>query len=105
MNELNEKIETKEVVKGNSNDFVKKAEAVDKKPVAKRIIKNGNKNNISKTESKSGLDKKETQKKDKKPLTSTQSVEKKYGGSEYTWCPFKIFFDKQKEKEESEKNK
>lgn len=58
MNEVNEKTEPKEVVKGNSDDFVKKAEAVDKKPVAKHIGKKPNKKPASKTENKSSSEKK-----------------------------------------------
>ena len=98
MNELNEKIEPKEVVKGNSDDFVKKAEAVDKKPVAKRIIKTANKKHTDKTENKPGSDKKEPPKV-KKPLTRAQIAEKKYG-VDSTWRPFEIFFNRQKEKSE-----
>ena len=71
MNEVNEKIEPKEVVKGNSDDFVKKAEAADKKPVAKRIIKTANKKHVAKTENKPGSDKNESPKV-KKPLTRAQ---------------------------------
>ncbi len=98
MNEVNEKTESKEVVKGNSNDFVKKAEAVDKKPVAKRIIKTINKKPAAKTENKPGSDKKEPPKV-KKPLTRAQIAEKKYG-VESTWRPFEAFFNKQKEETE-----
>lgn len=101
MNEVNEKTEPKEVVKGNSNDFVKKAEAVDKKPVAKRVVKTSNKKPAAKTENKSDSDKKEPPKV-KKPLTRAQIAEKKYG-VESTWRPFEIFFNKQKE--EAEKTK
>ena len=36
MKRVYEKSKTTEVVKGNSDDFVKKAEAVDKKPINKR---------------------------------------------------------------------
>ena len=101
MNEVNEKTEPKEVVKGNSNDFVKKAEAVDKKPVAKRVAKTSNKKPAAKTENKSGSDKKEPPKV-KKPLTRAQIAEKKYG-VESTWRPFEIFFNKQKESEKTKK--
>lgn len=102
MNEVNEKIKPKEVVKGNSDDFVKKAEAVDKKPVAKRIIKTTNKKHAAKTENKPGSDKNEPPKV-KKPLTRAQIAEKKYG-VDSTWRPFEIFFNKQKEKSEQTKN-
>ena len=102
MNKLNEKIEPKEVVKGNSDDFVKKAEAVDKKPVVKRIIKTANKKHSAKTENKSSSEKKEPPKV-KKPLTRVQIAEKKFG-VESTWRPFEIFFNKQKEKSEQTKN-
>ena len=102
MNKSNEKIEPKEVVKGNSDDFVKKAEAVDKKPVAKRIIKTVNKKHSAKTENKSGSDKNERPKV-KKPMTRAQIAEKKYG-VDSTWRPFEIFFNKQKEKSEQTKN-
>lgn len=98
MNEVNEKIEPKEVVKGNSNDFVKKAEAVDKKPVAKHIGKKPNKKPDSKTENKVSSEKKE-QPKVKKPLTRAQIAEKKYG-VDSTWRPFEIFFNREKEKSE-----
>ena len=98
MNEVNEKIEPKEVVKGNSDDFVKKAEAADKKPVAKRIIKTANKKHVAKTENKPGSDKNESPKV-KKPLTRAQIAEKKYG-VDSTWRPFEIFFNRQKEKSE-----
>ena len=101
MNGVNEKTETKEVVKGNSNDFVKKAEAIDKKPVAKHIGKKTNKKPSIKTENKSGSDKKETPKV-KKPLTRAQIAEKKFG-VESTWRPFESFF--KKKNEESEKTK
>ena len=94
MNEVNEKTEPKEVVKGNSNDFVKKAEAVDKKPVAKHIGKKP----ASKTENKSSSEKKEPPKV-KKPLTREQIAEKKFG-VESTWRPFESFFNKNKEKSE-----
>ena len=99
MKEVTEKTEPKEVVKGNSNDFVKKAEAIDKKPVAKHIIgKKTNKKPSTKTENKSGSDKKETQPKtNKKPLTRAQIAEKKFG-VESTWRPFESFFNKDKEK-------
>lgn len=100
MNEVTEKTESKEVVKGNSNDFVKKAEAVDKKPVAKRATKPTNKKPAAKTENKPDSDKKEPPK--KKPLTRAQIAEKKYG-VESTWRPFEIFFNKQKEKAEQAK--
>lgn len=101
MNEVNEKTEPKEVVKGNSNDFVKKAEAADKKPVAKRVVKPTNKKSAAKTENKPGSDKKEPPKV-KKPLTRAHIAKKKYG-VESTWRPFEIFFNKQKE--EAEKTK
>lgn len=101
MNEVNEKTEPKEVVKGNSNDFVKKAEAVDKKPVAKRVAKTSNKKPTAKTENKPGSDKIEPPKV-KKPLTRAQIAEKKYG-VESTWRPFEIFFNKQKESEKTKK--
>ena len=94
MNELNETTEPKEVVKGNSNDFVKKAEAVDRKPVAKRNVKPNNKKPASKTENKPGSDKNEPPKV-KKPLTRAQIAEKKFG-VESTWRPFENFFNKQK---------
>ena len=102
MNEVNEKIEPKEVVKGNSDDFVKKAEAVDKKPVAKRIIKTANKKHAAKTENKPGSGKNEPPKV-KKPLTRAQIAEKKYG-VDSTWRPFEIFFNRQKEKSEQSKS-
>lgn len=98
MNEVNEKTEPKEVVKGNSNDFVKKAEAVDKKPVAKHIGKKPNKKPASKTENESSSEKKEPPKV-KKPLTSAQIAEKKFG-VESTWRPFENFFNKKKEEAE-----
>ena len=101
MNEVNEKKETKEVVKGNSNDFVKKAEAVDKKPVAKHVAKPTNKKPTTKTENKPSSNKNEPPKV-KKPLTRAQIAEKKFG-VESTWRPFEIFFNKQKEKEEAGK--
>ena len=98
MNEVNEKTEPKEVVKGNSDDFVKKAEVVDKKPVAKHIGKKPNKKPASKTENKSSSEKKEPPKV-KKPLTRAQIAEKKFG-VESTWRPFESFFNKNKEKSE-----
>ena len=101
MNGVNEKTEPKEVVKGNSNDFVKKAEAIDKKPVAKYIGKKTNKKPSIKTENKSDSDKKETPKV-KNPLTRAQIAEKKFG-VESTWRPFESFF--KKKNEESEKTK
>lgn len=101
MNEVNEKTEPKEVVKGNSDDFVKKAEAVDKKPVAKHIGKKPNKKPASKTENKSSSEKKEPPKV-KKPLTRAQIAEKKFG-VESTWRPFESFFNKDKKAEETKK--
>ena len=98
MNEVNEKTEPKEVVKGNSDDFVKKAEAVDKKPVAKHIGKKPNKKPASKTENKTNSEKKEPPKV-KTPLTRAQIAEKKFG-VESTWRPFENFFDKKKEETE-----
>ena len=98
MNEVNEKTEPKEVVKGNSDDFVKKAEAVDKKPVAKHFGKKPNKKPASKTENKSDSEKKEPPKV-KKPLTHAQIAEKKFG-VESTWRPFENFFNKKKEEAE-----
>ena len=100
MNEVNEKIEPKEIVKGNSDDFVKKAEAVDKKPVDKHkhVGKKPNKKPASKTENKSDSEKKESPKV-KKPLTRAQIAEKKFG-VESTWRPFESFFNKNKEKSE-----
>ena len=54
MKKAYEKSKTTEVVKGNSNDFVKKAEAVDKKPVDKHNnSKKTNKKPSVKTENKS----------------------------------------------------
>ena len=91
MNEVNEKTEPNEVVKGNGNDFVKTADAVDKKPVAKHIGKKP----ASKTENKYSSEKKEPPKV-KKPLTRAQIAEKKFG-VESTWRPFESFFNKNKE--------
>ena len=101
MNEVNQKIEPKEIVKGNSDDFVKKAEAVDRKPVVKRTIKPNNKKLASKTENKSDSDKKELPNV-KKPLTRAQIAEKKFG-VESTWRPFEFFFNKEKKAEETKK--
>ena len=98
MNEVNEK--TKEVVKGNSNDFVKKAEAVDKKPVTKHIGKLNKKKHTYKNENKPNSEKKEPPKV-KTPLSRAQIAEKKFG-VESTWRPFENFFNKKKE---DEKNK
>ena len=98
---VNGKTKPKEVVKGNSNDFVKKAKAADKKSVFKHVDKKTNKKPNVKTEnSKSGSDKKEPPKV-KKSLTCAQIAEKKYG-VESTWRPFESFFNKNKE---TEKNK
>lgn len=96
MNEVNEK--TKEVVKGNSNDFVKKAEAVDKKPVAKHVGKLNKKKHTYKTENKPNSEKKE-QPKIKTPLSRAQIAKKKFG-VESTWRPFENFFNKKKEEAE-----
>ena len=108
MNEVNEKKETKEVVKGNSTAVaslmpspVAATEAVDKKPVAKRAVKPTNKKPTTKTENKPGSNKNEPPKV-KKPLTRAQIAEKKFG-VESTWRPFEIFFNKQKEKEAEKK--
>jgi hypothetical protein len=101
MNEAKEKNNPKEVVKGNSSDFVKKAKAVDKKPVAKHIVKSINKKPAAKTENKSGSDKNEPPKV-KKPLSRAQIAERKYG-VESTWRPFEIFFNKQTETEPTKK--
>ena len=102
MKEVNGKIKPKEVVKGNSNDFVKKAKAADKKSVFKHVDKKINKKPNVKTEnSKSGSDKKEPPKV-KKSLTCAQIAEKKYG-VESTWRPFESFFNKNKETEKTNK--
>ena len=98
---MNEKTKQKEVVKGNSNDFVKKAEAVDKKPVAKHVSKLNKKKPTDKTENKPNSEKKEPPKV-KTPLTRAQIAEKKFG-VESTWRPFESFF--KKKNEESEKTK
>ena len=50
MKELNGKTKPKEVVKGNSNDFVKKAKVADKKSVFKHIDKKITKKPDVKTE-------------------------------------------------------
>ena len=98
MKKVNEKSKTKEVVKGNSNDFVKKAESVDKKPVDKRSnSKKTNKKPSVKTENKSNSDKNEPPKV-KNPMTRAQIAEKKFG-VESTWRPFEIFFNKQKKED------
>ena len=99
---VNGKTKPKEVVKGNSNDFVKKAKAADKKSVFKHVDKKTNKKPNVKTEnSKSGSDKKEPPKV-KKSLTYAQISEKKYG-VESTWRPFESFFNKNKETEKTNK--
>ena len=99
---VNGKTKPKEVVKGNSNDFVKKAKAADKKSVFKHVDKKTNKKPNVKTEnSKSGSDKKEPPKV-KKSLTCAQIAEKKYG-VESTWRPFESFFNKNKETEKTNK--
>ena len=99
---VNGKTKPKEVVKGNSNDFVKKAKAADKKSVFKHVDKKINKKPNVKTEnSKSGSDKKEPPKV-KKSLTCAQIAEKKYG-VESTWRPFESFFNKNKETEKTNK--
>ena len=104
MKKANEKSKTTEVVKGNSDDFVKKAESVDKKPVDKHSnSKKTNKKPSIKTENKSGSDKKETPKV-KKPLTRAQIAEKKFG-VESTWRPFESFFKKKNEESEQTKKK
>ena len=101
MKELNGKTKPKEVVKGNSNDFVKKAKVADKKSVFKHVDKKLTKKSDVKTENnKPGSDKKEPPKV-KKSLTRAQIAEKKYG-VESTWRPFESFFNKNKE---TEKNK
>ena len=98
MKKANEKSKTTEVVKGNSDDFVKKAESVDKKPVdkhsnSKKLIKKPS----VKTENKSNSDKNEPPKV-KNPMTRAQIAEKKYG-VESTWRPFEIFFNNQKKED------
>ena len=95
---MNEKTEPKEVVKGNSKDFVKKAEAIDKKPVVKHIGKQNKKKSTNKTENKPNSEKKEPPKV-KTPLNRAQIAEKKFG-VESTWRPFENFFNKKKEESE-----
>lgn len=97
MKENVKKPEPKEVVKGNSEDFVKKAEAADKKPVQKNIDKkpnNAKKNNAKKSSEQNGD--KPAQPIVKKPLTRAQIAEKKFG-VESTWRPFEAFFNKNKD--------
>ena len=102
MKELNGKTKPKEVVKGNSNDFVKKAKVADKKSVFKHIDKKLTKKPDVKTENnKPGSDKKEPFNV-KKSLTRAQIAEKKYG-VESTWRPFESFFNKNKETEKTNK--
>ena len=102
MKELNGKTKPKEVVKGNSNDFVKKAKAADKKSVFKHVDKKLTKKPDVKTENnKPGSDKKEPSNV-KKSLTRAQIAEKKYG-VESTWRPFESFFNKNKETEKTNK--
>ena len=96
MKKVNEKSKTKEVVKGNSDDFVKKAESVDKKPVDKHSKKTNKKPSV-KTENKSNSDKNEPPKV-KNPMTRAQIAKKKFG-VESTWRPFEIFFNKQKKED------
>ena len=72
MKELNGKTKPKEVVKGNSNDFVKKAKVADKKSVFKHVDKKLTKKPDVKTENnKPGPDKKEPSNA-KNPTTRTQ---------------------------------
>lgn len=98
MKNVNEKSKTTEVVKGNSDDFVKKAESADKKPVDKHSnSKKTNKKSSVKTENKSNSDKNESPKV-KNPMTRAQIAEKKFG-VESTWRPFEIFFNKQKKED------
>lgn len=97
MKENVKKPEPKEVVKGNSEDFVKKAEAVDKKPVQKNINKKHNtakKNDFKKPSEQNGG--KPAQPIVKKPLTRAQIAEKKFG-VESTWRPFEAFFNNKKD--------
>lgn len=97
MKENVKKPEPKEVVKGNSEDFIKKAEAADKKPVQKNIDKKPNnakkKNDVKKSSEQNG---KPAQPIVKKPLTRAQIAEKKFG-VESTWRPFEAFFNKNKD--------
>ena len=93
---------TKEVVKGDSENFVAKAESVDKKPVQKNFGKKNKKNfpkknSQNKEEKASGNDKNPDQK-PKKPLSRAQIAEKKFG-VESTWRPFESFFNKDKKEE------
>lgn len=91
MKNVNEKSKTTEVVKGNSDDFVKKAESVDKKPVDKR-------SNSKKTNKKPSVKTENESPKVKNPMTHAQIAEKKFG-VESTWRPFEIFFNKQKKED------
>ena len=96
MKENVKKHETKEVVKGKSEDFVKKAEAADKKPVQKNTDKkpnNAKKNDSKKSSEQNG---KPVQPIVKKPLTRAQIAEKKFG-VESTWRPFEAFFGNKKD--------
>ena len=98
MKRVYEKSKTTEVVKGNSDDFVKKAEAVDKKPINKHSNnKKTNKKPSVETENKSNSDKNEPPKV-KNTMTRAQIAKKKYG-VESTWRPFEIFFNNQKKED------
>lgn len=79
----------KEVVKGDGENFVKKAAAADKKPVAKKP--SGKK--PAKTGTKKPADKKAAEGEKpivKKPLSRAQIAERKYG-VESTWRPFEVW--------------
>ena len=100
---------TKEVVKGDSENFVKNAEAADKKPVQKKFGKKNKKNFPKKNMQQHGDEKSVTNnsnsgektpdQKPKKPITRAQIAEKKFG-VESTWRPFESFF---KNKDEEKK--
>ena len=91
---------TKEIVNGDSKNFVNKAASADKKPVKKNAGgKKFNKapsSDDSKKTSNSEHGETTTQKPTvKKPLSRAQIAEKKFG-VESTWRPFEAFFNKDK---------
>lgn len=82
----------KEVVKGDGENFVKKAAAADKKPVKKTGGKKptGKKPTSEKPAEKKAGNSDGKDKPQKKPLTRAQIAERKFG-VESTWRPFEIW--------------
>ena len=90
---------TKEIVKGDSENFVNKAASADKKPVKKNASGKKTTKTSTNIESKKPANGETTQKPVvRKPLSRAQIAEKKFG-VESTWRPFEAFFNNKDKKD------